>query len=42
MEPMIHNDYRQQSITSDEVARQYREYLARLEALIIDQEDVVM
>ena len=42
MESVIHNDYRQQPITSDEACRQYRHYLARLEALIADQEDVVI
>lgn len=42
MEPMIHNDYRQQPITSDEALRQYQAYLARLEAMIVDQEDTVM
>jgi hypothetical protein len=42
MEPLIRNDYRQQPITSDEACRQYREYLARLEAMISDQEDVVL
>lgn len=41
MEPLIHNDYRQQPITSDEACHRYREYLARLETLIQDQEDVV-
>lgn len=42
MEPLMHNDYRQQPITSDEACHRYREYLARLEALIVDQEDVVL
>ena len=42
MESVIHNDYRQQPIASDEACRQYRHYLARLEALIADQEDVVI
>jgi hypothetical protein len=41
MESLIHNDYRQQPITSDEACGHYRGYLARLEALIADQEDVV-
>lgn len=42
MESVIHNDYRQQPIVSDESWRQYREYLARLEAMIEDQENVVL
>lgn len=42
MEPLIHNDYRQQPITSDEACRRYREYLARLEVMIQDQEDAVL
>jgi hypothetical protein len=42
MEPLIHNDYRQQPITSDGACRHYREYLARLEAMILDQENVVL
>ena len=42
MEPLIHNDYRQQPITSDEACSHYREYLARLEAMITDQEDAVL
>jgi hypothetical protein len=41
MEALIHNDYRQQPITSDEVCYQYRMYLARLETMILDQEDAV-
>lgn len=41
MEHVIHNDYRQQPITSDEAREQYGYYLARLEAMIADQEDVV-
>ena len=41
MEPLIHNDYRQQPITSDEACRQYRDYLGRPKAMITDQEDVV-
>ena len=39
---MIYNDYRQQPITSDEAFRRYRDYLAQLEAMIEDQEDVVL
>lgn len=42
MEPLIHNDYRQHPITSEEGRRQYRQYLARLEAMITDQEDTVL
>lgn len=42
MEPLMHNDYRQQPIASDEARSQYRAYLARLEAMIADQEDVVL
>lgn len=42
MEALIHNDYRQQPITSDEACRQYREYLARLETMIQEQEDDVI
>jgi hypothetical protein len=42
MEPLIHNDYRQQPIASEEAAQHYREYLARLEAMIADQEDAVL
>ena len=41
MESLIHNDFRQQPITSDEACRRYQEYLARLEAMIASQEDVV-
>jgi hypothetical protein len=41
MEAMIHNDYRQQPIASDEACRHYRDYLARLESMIEDQEAVV-
>ena len=41
MEPLMYNDYRQQPITSDEACAHYRAYLARLEALIVDQEDTV-
>ncbi len=42
MEPLMHNDYRQQPIKSDEACTQYHAYLAHLEALIGDQEDVVL
>lgn len=42
MESVIHNDYRQQPITSDEACHQYREYLVRLETMILDQEDAVL
>lgn len=42
MEKAIHNDYRQQPITSDEEYRHYCQYLARLEALVENQEDVVL
>ncbi len=42
MEPLIHNDYRQQPILSEEARRQYWQYLARLEAMIADQEDTVL
>jgi hypothetical protein len=42
VEHVIHNDYRQQPITSDEAKCRYQEYLARLEAMIADQEDVVL
>lgn len=41
MEHVIHNDYRQPPITSDEAREQYRQFLARLEAMIADQEDTV-
>jgi hypothetical protein len=41
MESLLYHDYRQQPITSDAAQDQYRQYLARLEALIADQEDVV-
>ncbi|MGH2514665.1 MAG: hypothetical protein ACRDHP_03335 [Ktedonobacterales bacterium] len=42
MEALMHNDYRQQPITSDEACDRYRAYLARLEAMIENQEDVVL
>ncbi len=41
MEPLLHHDYRQHPITSDEACGHYRQYLAQLEALITEQEDVV-
>ncbi len=41
MEALMHNDYRQHPITSDEAYGQYRVYLARLEAMIVEQEDAV-
>jgi hypothetical protein len=41
MEHVIYNDYRQQPITSDEAREQYCQYLARLEALIADQGDII-
>jgi hypothetical protein len=42
MERIFHNDYRQQPITSDEACQQYRQYLAKLEAMIAEQEDLVI
>lgn len=42
MESVLHNDYRQQPITSDEACIQYRRYLTKLEAMIAEQEDVVI
>ncbi|WIG61138.1 MAG: hypothetical protein OJF49_003886 [Ktedonobacterales bacterium] len=42
MESLIHNDYRQQPIPSDEAREHYRSYLARLEAMIADQVDTVL
>lgn len=42
MEALIHNDYRQQPITSEEACGHYRAYLAALEAMIQNQEDVVL
>lgn len=41
MESVLYHDYRQQPISSDAGRDQYRLYLARLEAMIADQEDVV-
>jgi flagellar biosynthesis chaperone FliJ len=41
MEHVIHNDYRQQPITSDEGCERYRQFLARLEAMIAHQEDTI-
>ncbi len=42
MESILHNDYRQHPITSDEACNQYRRYLAKLEAMVAEQEDVVI
>jgi hypothetical protein len=42
MEPLIHNDYRQDPISSDEARYHYCRYLAHLEAMIADQEDIVL
>lgn len=42
MESVIHNDYRQQPINSDEARDRYLVYLARLETMIADQEDAVL
>jgi hypothetical protein len=42
MEHLIHNDYRQEPVTSDEDRLHYRRYLGQLEAMIADQEDVVL
>ena len=41
VERVTHNDYRQQPITSYEAREQYCRYLARLAAMIADQEDTV-
>lgn len=41
MESLMYHDYRQQPIASGSARDQYCEYLARLEAMIADQEDVV-
>jgi len=41
MESVIYHDYRQHPIASDAARDQYRQYLARLEAMIAEQEDVV-
>jgi len=38
VEHVIHNDHWQQPITSDEAREQYRQFLARLEAMIVDPE----
>ena len=40
MESLLYHDYRQQPIASDAARDQYCEYLARLEAMIADQENV--
>ena len=37
----LHNDYRQWPITSDVAEKQYCQYLAQLETLIANEEDVV-
>lgn len=42
MEWVIHNDYRQEPITSDEDRQHYRRYLGQLEAMIAEQEDAVL
>lgn len=41
MEALIHNDYRQQPITSEGACIRYHGYLGRLEAMIVDQEDAL-
>ena len=41
MESVMYHDYRQQPLSSDPARDQYRQYLARLEAMIADQEDIV-
>ncbi len=41
MESVMYHDYRQQPLSSDAARDQYRQYLARLEAMIAEQEDVV-
>ena len=42
MESVLHNDYRQQPIVTDEAWQHYRRYLGRLEELIAAQEDEVL
>jgi len=42
MEAVIHNDFRQRPITSDEGYECSHQYLERLEAMIADQEDVTL
>jgi hypothetical protein len=42
MERMIHNDYRQPPITSDDGCAGSRAYLATLEEMIAAQEDVII
>ena len=42
METVIHNDYRQRPITSDEECERSHQYLERLEEMIADQEDVTV
>lgn len=41
MESVIHHDYRQEPITSDAACEQYQNYLAKIEAMIATQEDIV-
>ena len=41
MESLLYHDYRQQPITSDAARDQYQQYLATLEAMIANQEEVV-
>ncbi|HEY7833429.1 MAG TPA: hypothetical protein VIG30_07655 [Ktedonobacterales bacterium] len=38
----MYHDYRQEPITSDAACEQYRAYLAKIEAMIAAQEDVVV
>ncbi len=42
MEFVIHNDYRQPPITSDEMCQQYQRFLAELEEMIVAQEDEII
>jgi hypothetical protein len=42
MEFVIHNDYRQPPITSDEICKQYHRFLVQLEEMIVAQEDEVV
>jgi hypothetical protein len=42
MESLMYHDYRQEPITSDAACEQYRAYLAKIEAMIAAQEDVVV
>lgn len=41
MESAIHHDYRQEPITSDAACEQYQAYLAKIEAMITAQENIV-